>query len=116
MRPLFKSKSFLFFLLTIVVNGLLISCTGNSSDTDKTVEIQKSKSGQIYQWSEAEGKEFLSQIRQNITTPKAWKMRAKRIRSQILKGAGLEPFPDKCPLNPIFGKKRIFDGYQVENV
>lgn len=80
------------------------------------VEIEKSKSGQTYQWSESEGKEFLSNIRQSITTPEAWEKRAKRIRSQILQGSVLNPFPEKCPLNPIFGKKRLFDGYQVINV
>ncbi len=116
MRSTFKSILFLFFLLTIIVNGLYVSCTNNGSNTDKTVEFQKSKSGQIYQWSEAEGKEFLRQIRQNITTPEAWEKRAKQIRSQVLQGTNLEPFPEKCPLNPIFGKKRTFDGYQVENV
>src|SRR5207253_7256332 len=38
------------------------------------------------------------------------------IRSQILNGSGLHPLPEKCPLNPIIGNKRIFDGYQVTNV
>ena len=116
MRSLFKSKSFLFFLFAVAIYGLHVSCTSNSSNTDQPVEMEKSKSGQIYQWSEAEGKEFLSQIRQNITTPEGWKKRAKQIRTQILQGTGLDPLPEKCLLNPIFGKKRIFDGYQVENV
>ncbi|MCK5208191.1 MAG: acetylxylan esterase, partial [Cyclobacteriaceae bacterium] len=109
-------KYILFFLLTIVVNGLIVSCTNNNSKSEKIVEIQKSKSGQIYQWSEAEGKEFHRQIRQHITTPEAWEKRAELIRTQILQGTCLEPFPEKCPLNPIFGKKRTFDGYQVKNV
>ncbi len=106
----------LFFLLIIAMNVLHISCTNNSSKTDKIVELQKSKAGQIYQWSEAEGKEFHRQIRQNITTAEAWKKRAKQIRTQILQATDLQPFPEKCPLNPIFGEKRVFEGYQVENV
>ena len=61
-----------FILITVALNGLLNSCTGDSSKTDKIVELQKSKSGQIYQWSEAEGKEFLSQMRQSNPTPEAW--------------------------------------------
>ena len=116
MRLLFKHFSWLFFLAIISMNCLLFSCTGKRAKTEKTVELQKSKSGQTYQWSEAEGKEFHRQIRQNITTPEAWEKRAGQIRSQILHATGLEPFPEKCPLNPIFGEKRIFDGYQVENV
>jgi hypothetical protein len=116
MKPAFKGRLFLIFLLTSIVSGLHVLCTSNSSNTDKTVEIEKSKSGQIYQWSEDEGKEFHRQIHRTITTPEAWEGRAKQIRSQILRGTGLEPFPEKCPLNPIFGEKRTFDGYQVENV
>ncbi len=98
------------------MQGLFISCTGESSKIEKADKVQMSKSGQIYQWSEAEGKEFHRQIRQNITTPEAWEKRAKQIRAQILQATDLDPFPEKCPLNPIFGEKRIFDGYQVENV
>jgi len=116
MREPFKHFLPLFFPAIISMNGLLFSCTGEISKTEQTVEVQKSKSGQIYQWSEAEGKEFHQQIRQNITTPEAWEKRANQIRCQILLATGLEPFPEKCPLNPIFGGKRIFDGYQVENV
>ncbi len=100
----------------MLTQGLFVSCTGESSKIEKTVELQKSKSGQIYQWSETEGKEFHRLIRQNITTPEAWEKRAKQIRAHILHATGLVPFPEKCPLNPIFGEKRIFDGYQVENV
>lgn len=111
--------NFLFkyiFLLIICINVLFVSCAKKSSKTEKIDKIQKSKSGQIYQWSEDEGEEFLRQIRHNITTPEAWKKRAKQIRTQILRATGLEPLPEKCPLNPIFGEKRIFDGYQVQNV
>jgi len=116
LRPPFKHILYLFFLPTIAVHSLLVSCTGESSKTEKSVEIEKSKSGQIYQWSEVEGKDFLRQTRQYITTPEAWKRRANQIRTQILQATDLDPFPEKCPLNPIFGKKRIFDGYKVENV
>ena len=112
----FKGRLFLTFLLTSVVSGLHVSCTSDGSDTDKSVEIHKSKAGQTYQWSENEGKEFHRQIRRMITTPEAWEKRAKQIRSQILRGAGLEPFPKKHPLNPIFGEKRTFNGYRVVNV
>ncbi len=58
-------------------------------------------------WTEAEGRAFLESIRKSYTTRKEWKRRASMIREQILKGAGLDPFPEKCPLNPVFGEKRI---------
>ncbi len=98
----------------MLTHSLLVSCTGEGSE--KTGEIQMSESGQAYQWSEAEGKDFLLQTRQHITTSMAWEQRAKQIRAQILHATGLDPFPKKCSLNPIFGEKRTFDGYQVENV
>lgn len=59
---------------------------------------------------------FLDRVKKSYTTPQAWSNRAKQIRQQILKGTGLETPPAKTPLNPIFGEKRVFDGYQVQNV
>lgn len=67
-------------------------------------------------WTEEEGKLFLDRMRQSYTTAAAWESRAKEIRAHILKGAGLEKYPAKTPLNPIMGEKRVFDGYQVQNV
>ena len=100
----------------IIIIGLIFSCTGNSSKREKSVEFELSKAGQVYQWSEAEGKVFLSQMRKTYTTAEAWEKRADEIRTQILRGAELVPFPEKCPLNPIIGGKRLYDGYQVQNV
>ena len=59
-------------------------------------------------WTESEGKEFLEEQRKQYTTVEAWEKRSELIRIQILKGAGLEIFPEKCPLNPIFGDKRTY--------
>ena len=67
-------------------------------------------------WTEAEGKAFLDKMRGEYTSAAAWKNRAKEIREQILRGTELVPFPKKTPLKPIFGEKRTFDGYQVQNV
>jgi len=113
------ARKFVILQLVLIItamNGLLGSCTRNSSKSETTVELQKSKSGQLYQWSEAEGKEFLAQMRQSHPTPEAWEKRSAQIRSHILKATGLDPLPERCPLNPIFGEKRKYDGYQVENV
>ena len=102
--------------LVIIMIGLLNSCTRKGSKTEKSVELELSKAGQVYQWSETEGQAFLSKMRKTYTTAEAWQKRAKEIRTQILLGAELVPFPEKCPLNPIVGEKRIYDGYQVQNV
>ncbi|HRE52726.1 MAG TPA: acetylxylan esterase [Flavitalea sp.] len=67
-------------------------------------------------WTEEQGKLFLEQMRSSYTTAAAWNNRTKTIRKHILTGAGLEKYPKKTPLNPIFGETRIYDGYQVQNV
>ncbi len=103
----------LFWVITMI--GLLDACTGNPSKTEKPVEFELSKAGQVYQWSASEGSAFLSQMRKNYTTAEAWQKRAEEIRTQILLGAELVPFPEKCPLNPIIGEQRVYDGYQVQN-
>ncbi len=106
----------LFLPAFILMNISLLSCRSEIPKTEQSIEVQKSKSGQIYQWSEAEGKEFHQQIRQHILTPEDWDQRANTIRRQILQATGLYPLPERCALNPIFGEKRIYDGYLVQNV
>ena len=113
MKPFLKNQLILF--ITVLTYSLIISCVGKKGENQKKV-VEKSKSGQIYVVTEAEGKAFLDNIRESINTPEAWKDRAREIRSHTLQATGLEPLPDRCPLNPIFGEKRVFDGYQVQNV
>jgi dienelactone hydrolase len=66
--------------------------------------------------SEAEAVAQLARMRAMYNTPEAWQARATRIRSHILKGSGLDPMPEKTPLNPIIRNRREYDGYSVENV
>ncbi len=96
---------------------LLGSCSNREKKS--TAEIKQADSTMLCignYWTESEGKEFLEEQRKQYTTVEAWEKRSELIRIQILKGAGLEIFPEKCPLNPIFGDRRTFDGYQVQNV
>lgn len=102
--------------LAIIFISLLVSCTGNRSEKETTEEPELSKAGQIYQWSAMEGEAFLSQMRKSYTSPEAWQKRAEKIRRHILRTVELEPFPEKCPLHPILGEKRSYDGYLVQNV
>lgn len=67
-------------------------------------------------WTENEGKVFLEKQRKSYPTAAAWETRAKEIRAHILKGADLETYPERNPLNTIMGEKRVYDGYQVQNV
>lgn len=116
MNSLTTEKRKFFLQAGFFVFFLLISKPGSC----QKIKIQDNDSESILcvgnYWTEAEGKAFLENIRQSYTTAEAWKSRAREIRSQILKGTGLEKFPEKCPLNPVFGEKRTYDGYQVQNV
>lgn len=103
-------------VLNISIIGLMIivmatGCKGKKSSTDSSSMLCMDA-----YWTEAQGKEFLEKQRLTYTTSKAWEKRAAQIRAQILKGAGLTKFPEKCPLNPIIGDKRVYDGYEVRNV
>lgn len=107
----------IIFLFLLVVVFLIGSC--NPKGKRNITQIKQTDSTMLCignYWTEAEGKEFLEEQRKEYTTAEAWKKRSALIRAQILKGAGLEKFPEKCPLNPIFGDKRTYDGYQVQNV
>lgn len=66
-------------------------------------------------FTEEEGAAFLDLMRQNYQTREDWETRAELIRERVLEGSGLSVFPEKNPLNPIFGDKRIYDGYTVHN-
>jgi len=66
--------------------------------------------------SEDEGKAQLARFAQTYSTLSEWQERARGIREAILRGAGLWPLPQKCPLNPIVHSTRQYDGYTVQNV
>ena len=111
-----------YHILLLVLSGcfLLSSCNNRRQvkylEEKKVVEFEKSKAGQDYQWSEEEGAEFLKVGRESYTSADEWIERAERIRSNILQATGLDPLPEKCSLNPIFGNIRIYEGYKVQNV
>jgi dienelactone hydrolase len=104
------------FLLGLAVIGLLVSFTLIAPKDKKHVKNPDPMLCVGKHWTEAEGKEFLEKERQTYTSPEGWKKRAKQIRKQILKGAGLDKYPKKCALNPIIGDKRVYEGYKVQNI
>src|SRR5450759_881013 len=114
MKTIYRQKT--AFLIGIALFGLFVSFTMigvKNKNQDKKPESMLCVGDY---WTEAEGKAFLEKMRGTYTTSEAWKKRAKQIRAQILKGAGLDKYPKKCPLNPIIGEKRVFEGYKVQNI
>ena len=65
--------------------------------------------------SEAEAVEQLKRMAANYSNLEQWRVRAARIRSQILTGAKLDPLPERTPLDPIIHDQRTYDGYSVES-
>lgn len=105
-----RFKSFITLLLGMVSLAVYSQNPKNSSKTPENMLCVGNY------WTEAEGKSFLEAQRLTYTSRKEWESRAAVIRQHILKGTGLETFPKKCPLNAIIGPKRVYDGYQVQNV
>ena len=63
-----------------------------------------------------EAKAELDGFQKSIPDLAAWTERRKRVRQGIISGAGLDPLPERTPLNARFFDKRSYDGYTVENV
>jgi dienelactone hydrolase len=60
--------------------------------------------------------EELAGIQESISDLASWEERRERVRDGILAGVGLTVLPERTPLNPRYVKKRVYEGYQVENV
>lgn len=65
--------------------------------------------------SEADAVRQLERFAASYSTREEWLKRADRIRRQILSGAGLNPLPERTPLNPIIHRRRTYKGYSVES-
>ena len=63
-----------------------------------------------------QGKAMLDAALARFPDRASWDAYAKHVRQRIQEGAGLSPWPEKTPLNPVFRQKRTYDGYTVENV
>ena len=66
--------------------------------------------------SESAAEHQLAEFARSGATLEEWQARARRVRTGILKGAGLWPLPRKCDLNTIVHSRRDYPGYSVENV
>jgi len=67
-------------------------------------------------YTEEQGREKLAELGRTYSDRAGWERRAQTIRDGILRGADLDPLPERTPLNPIRCGERAHDGYSVENV
>jgi hypothetical protein len=118
-----QSKTVRIVLIAVAVAYLLYrflfsagSATAPEGDVVAEKESSESMLCQSRYYTEAEAVEVIANLKKEYTTAAQWEKRAEVIRKGILKGAGLETFPEKCALNTIINSKRVYDGYQVENV
>ena len=63
-----------------------------------------------------QGQAMLQQRLAKISSLEDWESYGAHLRSCILKGAGLDPLPQRMPLNVITRNPRTLDGYTVTNV
>ena len=107
------SHKYCLFGSYIAILALLFMATCSDHDQQNSSEPMLSTG---HYFTEAEGAEFLKEMREQYSTLEDWKLRADQIRQQILHGAGLEEYPEKKSLEPLLGEERIYDGYKVQNV
>jgi hypothetical protein len=62
------------------------------------------------------GSKPLARVLHYTSTREAWERRAIAIRQAILRGAGLDPLPERTPLHPLISQTRVRSGYSLENV
>jgi hypothetical protein len=66
-------------------------------------------------YTEAQGREKLAEYAQTYSDRAGWEKRAQRIREGILRGAGLDPLPERTPLLPILRREERRKGYSITN-
>jgi hypothetical protein len=67
-------------------------------------------------YTEAEAREKLAEYARTYHDRAGWEVRAQAIREGLLRGAGLDPLPERTPLRPTFRKERKQKGYAITNV
>lgn len=78
--------------------------------------VYKLKEYEYYRWEVEDGWAYLDQLATKYTDKASWEKRKDSIKPQLFQALQLSPLPAKPNSKPIITKKRIFDGYSVENI
>ena len=63
-----------------------------------------------------QGSKALAHVMAHVADRAAWEQEADHLRLRIRQAAGLDPWPQRTPLNPIVRGRRYAKGYVVDNV
>jgi uncharacterized protein len=103
-----------FCLFSILFSGFIF--LNSCDEAEREYDDSEPALSVGHYFTEEEGAEFLARVREKYQNLDEWENRADQIRHLILKGTGLEEFPEKNDLNPVMGNVRTHDGYTVQNV
>lgn len=120
MRTLTTALAAAAIALSPAVFPLLAEEKTPSENVAQKAKAEKAKAAkpvlcQGYWQTEAEAVLQLKRMAATYSNLEEWRSRAKKIRTQILTGARLNPLPKRTPLNAIVRNKRSYSGYTVES-
>ena len=93
----------------------LLTLIAGTSRLQPVVRAAEPMLCQGYYQSEEDAIKQLARMASTFETLEEWQQRAEKIRTQILRGAGLTALPQRTPLNPIIHNRRAYAGYTVES-
>jgi uncharacterized protein len=67
-------------------------------------------------YTEAEGREKLAEFARTYSDRAGWEQRAENVRKGILRGADLDPLPERTPLEPVWRREEARGRYSITNV
>ncbi|BCX47027.1 acetylxylanesterase [Haloferula helveola] len=79
-----------------------------------SASAQELRQGRVFE--PEQGAADLAERTKEYASQAEWEAKARKIRGGILKGAKLDPLPERTPLKPIRHSVKPLDGYSVENV
>lgn len=78
--------------------------------------LYKLKEYEYHRWAVQDGWDFLDTLATKYHDIASWEKRKSALRPELFKALQLSPLPEAPKSKPIITKKRIFDGYSVENI